>query len=380
MKAFLNQIPVPEQLEEQLLQLNNNSNRNNKKIKKVVGFSRFGAAAAIMGVVLLLGTTAYATNKIFGLSQYFHAGGFSEEARKLVDTDVTAAKVSEKYGKGADSEDIKKVEFNVTSALCDKKSVYLTVEANVKDADKYLILGSGADLEYLTMKDLDVGIDSDELVTDYCISTGRKLLEVYVDTGKNSKVSPEISEDWRTSLDGKLVQVLELERITDDNSFKLPIITGVNEYDDLKAFKETINEKKGYDYKQWSEEKTVTINDNSSKEDIATYKLLENDGKIEGRDAYLKELTLTNTEISTYSVISYIDNEDDDNGDFITFQIMNKDGEDAKGYDGCITPEGGKNFKDEMQYDLMEFTDTLSVRVYFKESGKSTVIKLTRVK
>ena len=125
---------------------------------------------------------------------------------------------------------------------------------------------------------------------------------------------------------------------------------------------------------------TVTINDNSSKEDIATYKLLENDGKIEGRDAYLKELTLTNTEISTYSVISYIDNEDDDNGDFITFQIMNKDGEDAKGYDGCITPEGGKNFKDEMQYDLMEFTDTLSVRVYFKESGKSTVIKLTRVK
>ncbi len=380
MKAFLDQIPVPEQLEEQLLQFNNNTKRTDKKFKKVIGFSRFGVAVAVIGVVLLLGTTVYATNKIFGLSQYFNPGGFSEEAKELVDTDVTTTKVSEKYGKDADSEDIKKVEFNVTSTLCDKKSIYVTVEASVKDADKYLLIGNGADLEYLTMKDLDIGVDSDELVTDYCISNGMKLLSVYINTSENCKVASRTSGDWRTSLDGRLVQVLELERITKDNSFELPIITGVDEYDDLKACKEAIKAKKGYDYKQWSEEKTVTINDNSNKEDTATYKLMENDGKINGRNAYLKELTLTNTEIGTYSSISYTDKDDDGFGDFITFQIMNKDGEDVSGYNGCITPGGDKKFVSTMKYDLMEFTDTLSVRVYFKESGESTVIKLTRVK
>ncbi|MDE6625582.1 MAG: hypothetical protein K2K56_04345 [Lachnospiraceae bacterium] len=129
---------------------------------------RTRVAAAAIAAVLLVGTTAYASGKYFGILDFFGEQGtqLSTEADALVEKEVVIA---------TDQTEEDEVIFNIREAVCDSNQIYVVVEAKPVDSERYMILAEDVMLDE-SVKYLNNAGNSEETVREYAASRNKEIL------------------------------------------------------------------------------------------------------------------------------------------------------------------------------------------------------------
>ncbi|MFT4146115.1 MAG: hypothetical protein QM644_16820 [Mobilitalea sp.] len=157
--------------------------------KRVVLF-----AAAL---TLVIGTTAYASIRQWGLNDFFARSGkeLSEQASTLIDKDVAQENTENAL-----------VNFKVREAICDNETISVVLEAKPVNSDKYLLLALDA-----SYKDplVNMGIEANdgETIVEYARETNREMLSVNPSLSNNGEYI-SFSSDYTTEEDGTVVFIL----------------------------------------------------------------------------------------------------------------------------------------------------------------------------
>ena len=212
-------VTIPSETDEKIehtlknLQKETNSDMNKKKSAGFLKSGGYRAVAAVCAVVLLAGSTAYATTGNFSLLSDFRndSSEVKERAQSMLITDV-----KQTTGKDMEKEDASKVSYWVTSkvkeAVCDKNTVLVELEVKPRDTEKYLLKPLDADLAN------DLGLpeafDTNLSVEDYARSVGKTSLPLSVDIIRaNENASEEMldhmSRDYQMQKDGSVIFKLQ---------------------------------------------------------------------------------------------------------------------------------------------------------------------------
>lgn len=130
--------------------------------------NRTRAAAAAIAAILVVGATAYASGKYFGILDFFSDQGtqLSTEADNLVEKDVVIA---------TDQTEEDEVMFSIREAVCDSNQIYVVVEAKAVDSERYMILAEDVMLDE-SVKYLNNAGNSEETVREYAASRNKEIL------------------------------------------------------------------------------------------------------------------------------------------------------------------------------------------------------------
>ncbi|MDY3854896.1 MAG: hypothetical protein SO170_08100 [Butyribacter sp.] len=328
------------------------------------GIRRFATVAAVLAMVMLMGSSVvYAGKKFFGINYFWepYGNGMPEKATKLVDDKPT---VTVKEG----NEGACIIDFKVSSVLCDSKYVVVTLDVAVKDADKYFLVTGPTDLTE-SVSSMSIGIDSTQSVGEYCNAKGLQPVQIQTELDNQSKKFADVVVgDSQQAGTGNGSIMICAERLTDDKSFTMGIKTRVI----LGKGEEYLSDYIG-------DTLQVAVEDKSS-EQTAYY-------SVDGNKEYhvpdtaitLKNVKLTTTEVGTYSEIKYVDERTSENASADWIELCDETGETIKCNivaDGSCQQKGSHLYLAQGCYESIGLPEVIYISI--GDSGK--VVKLKKIK
>lgn len=324
---------------------------------------RMATVAAALVIVILMGSgVAHAAKKFFHIDYFwgrYGSEGMSEETKQLVD-DKPMVTVKES------NEALDILEIKVSSVLCDSKYVVLTLDVDVKDADKYFLVTGVTDLNE-PISCMSLGIDSEQTVGEYCTAKGLQPVQVRTELDHQSEKFVEIvTWDNEQNDTGSGSLMISAKRLTSDKSFTMGIKPRM-----------TLGEGEEYVSSYTGDTLQVDVKDKST-EQSAYYSVDEKaEYHVPDTAITLKKVKLTTTEVGTYSEIEYVDKSTTEDSSAEWLELCDKNGESIKSniVDGGSCQSKGKNaFLAMGCYESVGLPDTIYVSV--GDSGK--VVKLKR--
>lgn len=307
-------------------------NAGKKRMNKVV---KAASAAAI--AVLAVGTTAFASTKVFGLDDYFASWNteIPEEAKSLVADDVSQENKKEEI-----------VDFKVREYLCDSNQMYFVIEAKAVEADKYLLITQDI-LPDDPVEDLQIEGVTNGTVADYAKEQGKELLVVgaSVDTGAGgASINFHLEEDG--------TGVFIYTTANEQKKKKATLICNTCVYPlGIKDDNEIMRDSFKFDVEDKSNEKTYA------------YKVVDSSGA-DAAGIAINDIQVSETELGQHFEISY--KEKDQHEDLI-LQVLGEDGKELSskgvaeiGY--LETLEDGTK-KQVRNYEKTNLSKTLKMRV-----------------
>lgn len=327
-------------------------------------FRKFATVAAVLAMVLLLGSvTVHAAKKFFGINYFWERYGneMPEKAKELVENNPTVT-----VKDGEESRNI--VDFKVSSVLCDSKYVVVTLDVAVKDADKYFLVTGVADLTD-PVSCMSIGIDSKQSIGEYCNENGMQPVQIDAKLNHASeKFADIIMWDEQQTDTGNGTILICAKRMTDDKNFTMGIKT-------------MLRLSKGEEYVASTAGDTLQINvEDKSTEETAYYAVDKNpEYAIPGTSITLKKVKLTTTEVGTYSEIMYRDESTSEDPSVDWLFLCGEHGESLKTNivaSGTCQPEGDNIYLASDCYESMGLPENIYLSV--GDSGK--VLKLKKCK
>ncbi|MDF2845215.1 MAG: hypothetical protein K0R00_3641 [Herbinix sp.] len=241
--------------------------------KRVVLF-----AAAL---TLVIGTTAYASIRHWGLNDFFAKSGkeLTEQASTLIEKDVVQENTENAL-----------VNFKVREAICDNESIYVVLEAKPVNSEKYLLLP--LDTSY---KDpvINMGIEAKdgETIVEYSREANREMLSVNPSLSDNGKYI-DYSADYTTEEDGTVVFILKGTNTNKTENIMLTCNTVVYPIDLNGNIGESL--KDSFDFQLY----------NKSTEIINVYQM-SNPTTVEGTGVVVDKVEISQTELGLYTKLTF---------------------------------------------------------------------------
>ncbi len=365
-------VTIPSETDEKIehtlknLQKETNSDMNEKKSAGFLKSGRYRAVAAVCAVVLLAGSTAYATTGNFSLLSDFRndSSEVKERAQSMLITDV-----KQTTGKDTETEDASKVSYWVTSkvkeAVCDKNTVLVELEVKPRNTEKYLLKPLDADLAN------DLGLpeafDTNLSVEDYARSVGKTPLPVSVDFIRANELD-HVSMDYQMQKDGSVIFKLQFNNYdkTELLKYRYGIVVTRPDVSGEKA-----NIRDYFDFEL----------EDQSKGTVVHYKPVDKNQIVKGTHLVVEDVEIEESDLSIGAKVTYRYTgetmpedkwEDSVDGD-VMFFFFDKDGKPLEddgvygGGDGGVLLKGRygeKNsvYRDSTGLNKTELPDTLVLR------------------
>lgn len=280
-----------------MIKENDNMKARNKGITKKSNLKTVKAASLAAAAFLVVGSTAFASTKIWGLDDYFSSWGvkISDEAKSLGEDNVPQEEKKEEM-----------VDFKIREYLCDSHQMYFVIEAKAADADKYLLITQDC-LPEDSVKNLNIEGVTEGTIKDYAKKQGKELLVVCtnVNTGAASA-----SVDFHLEKDGTGVFVYTTENVQKKNKATLTCDTVVYPYgikDDSQMLKDSFKFKV----------------ENASNENKYKYKVVDSSGA-DTAGILIKDIQVSGTELGQHVEITYKTN---DSHEDLVLQVLDKNGD-----------------------------------------------------
>jgi hypothetical protein len=282
--------------------------------------NHFATVAAAIICVLLIGGTAYAMGKYFGILDFTsrHAvEEFSEDGLNLIENNIQETLV--------DESDESFINCTVKEALCDSETITIVFEVSAKEKNKYLFVPADAlpDDNMFNWSDI-TEVTAQEYATE-------KQLQIV-------NISGTITNDDELGIDSQSMDFYALDddvmyiyvRCNKESSvknFDVSWLTTANIYSENIQFDDVVRS-------------TITF----TLEDISTLTQIEylpNSSNLDMQCEIIKA-EISQTEIGTYVDIYYTDTQQISN-DGLTFRLVNPNGEayQSVGGSGIIYQEDG---------------------------------------
>lgn len=343
--------------------------RTDHTMKKFNG-KKAAVAAALCGIVLAGGVSAYAASGNFSLLSIF-AGENSEvknNAADLINTEVSQKKAVNK--KQTVQSDL--VSFDITEAVCDKNNVVIQLESKANDQEKFLLVPPECSPKSTNVSELNirgVKVDPKMTVAEYAKSLGKKCLSVSADIDCGAKGWS--TENYMKS-DGTLVYIIHFENVEKQKKLDYVCETEVcpvykKNYSDDEIIRNTIH---------------FTLTDKST---VTTVKYLPvSREKIKGTDIVVDEVTFDKSSLSMVCNVKYhyTGNETDwtnnskDEG--IVFYLYDKYGKSIEvthsGYGGKTKFNGNTAVQSE-SFSLIDLPDTITFEAKNLYEGEGFELK-----
>lgn len=244
-------------------------------------FKKKAVAAALCGIVLAGGVSAYAATGHGSLLSLFknESSEVKDHAAQLIDTEV----VQEKGNKLLDY-----AAFEVTEAVCDKNQVIVQVEVKAADADKYLLIPQDCVPELDPVSNLDIRnakVNGQLTVAEYAKSLGKKCLRVSASVDCQAD-SQSINNYMKA--DGTMVYTIQFENKEKGKKLNYVCDTAVSAPGSDNVLRDSLK---------------FTLTD---KTDVKTVKYIPaTDGKIAGTNLIVDEVTFEKSDLSMVCNVKY---------------------------------------------------------------------------
>lgn len=319
-----------------MIKENNDMKAKNKEMNKKTAYRTVKAASIAAAAFLVVGTTAFASTKIFGLDDYFASWNtkIPEEAKSLAQNNVSQEDKKEEL-----------VDFKVREYLCDSNQMYFVIEAKAMENDKYLLIGEGLCPED-SVENLKIEGVTEGTIEDYAKKQGKEILVINpsVDTGAGAA-----SIDFHLEKDGTGVIIYTTENVQKEKKLTLTCNTIVYPYgieDDSEILRDSF---------------TFEV-ENKSNENTYAYKVTDATGA-DAAGIQIEDIQILETELSQRVEITYKNNKKNEG---IVLQVLGEDGEElsfgaAEGGYSEVLEDGTE--KQVRNYEKTELPKTLKIRV-----------------
>ncbi|MBR1742142.1 MAG: hypothetical protein IJ733_09820 [Lachnospiraceae bacterium] len=338
------------------------------------GAGKFGAVAAVFLAVLILGTGVYAATGYFSLDFmskfYGDERGLSKEAKNLLESEPEVTGKEEKRSEEMDSV----LDCEVSEVLCDSRYVVVSVNVTVKDPKKYLYVYSGWNIAEDPVRYLQIGVDSEQKINEYCTEKNLRPAQVQMHLDKETeKKYASLTALNGEQRDGKKATImLCAERRTKDKKFQIGITPELFLY----------GGKDNLEYRMAKLDKLqVTVEDKSTERE-AEYRA---DGKkeyqIPGTEITLERVKLISTEVGSYLSVWYKDERKPKKKEAYIFYLCDKEGEEiwVHPFAGSMSTRslGNERYLSESAFESIGLPEELYIKT---EEGKAgQVVRLEKV-
>lgn len=324
-------------------------------------FKKKAVAAALCGIVLAGGVSAYAATGNGSLLSLFknESSEVKEHAAQLIDTEV----VQQKGNKLLDY-----ALFEVTEAVCDKNQVIVQVEVKAADADKYLLIPQDCVPELDPVSNLGIRntkVNGQLKVAEYAKSLGKKCLRVSasVDCQADSQ-----SIDNYMKADGTMVYTIQFENKEKGKKLNYVCDTAVLAPGSDNVLRDSLK---------------FTLTD---KTDVKTIKYIPaTDGKIAGTNLIVDEVTFEKSDLSMICNVKYHYTGNKKNWEYTTkdgaivFDLLDENGNmvdlSDSGYGGETRVDGNTAIQSD-SFSLKDLPDTVTFNAKsldeYDENGKKS--------
>ncbi len=315
--SVLEQIEVPEGLEEKLLELNRKENSGRKK-----RISKWLPAAACFAFVFLVGTASVAAVKKWGFSDFYNKGELPQSAEQITNAEVkkssTQNRTTDEFGNDARTDIVKGhedvVSFKPTFTVCDEESVYVGFEAEVSEDSGYFLISEEDDL--LKPVSEVLGKKSAKTVLEYC---KKKHLNIIMIRGSFPLDDKAASfQTYRAELisGNKVEYLLVGGRLEKEKNIEVSVI--------YQAF--LYQQKTGFFDKIADRIQNVGVPDDSEST-TAHYGVKNGEEKRIGKTTiYIREVVLKTTPLATYAEF-YVRNDDAKYGNWVSVALVDQNHE-----------------------------------------------------
>ncbi|MBD5088885.1 MAG: hypothetical protein HDT30_08785 [Clostridiales bacterium] len=319
-----------------MIKENNDMKVKSKDMNKKHTYRTIKAASIVAAAFLVVGTTAFASTKLFGLDDYFASWGteIPKEAKTLAQNNVPQ---EEKKGE--------KVDFRVREYLCDSNQMYFVIEAKAIEADKYLLIPQDCSPKD-SVENLNIEGVTEGTIGEYAKKQGKELLVVCADvnTGAGSA-----SIDFHLEKDGTGVFIYTTENVQKKKRATLTCDTVVHPYginDDSQMLRDSF---------------TFEV-ENKSNENIYAYKVTDAAGA-DAAGIQIKDIQILETELSQRVEIIYKNNKKHEG---LVLQVLGKNGEELSsgaaegGYTEMLEDGTEQQIRN---YEKTNLSKTLKIRI-----------------
>ncbi len=304
--------------------------------------------AAIL--TLVIGTSAYASIKHWGLNDFFAKSGkeLTEQASTLIDKNVVQENIESTL-----------VNFKVREAICDNETISVVLEAKPVASDKYLLLALDASYKD-PVSNMGIEAKDGETIVEYARETNREMLSVNPSLRNNGEYLP-CSADYTTEEDGTVVFILKVANTNKAENITLTCNTVVYPIDLNGNMGETI--KDSFDFQLY----------NKSTEVINMYQM-SNPTTVEDAGVIVDKIEISSTELGLYTELTFHIAPEASNdmitlaNDGLWFEYLEESGDNTwqSGLSGIGSIEEISNgvFVQKNNFSLRDLPDTITVRAF----------------
>lgn len=300
-------------------------------------------------LTLVIGTTAYASIRHWGLNDFFAKSGkeLTEEASTLIEKDVVQTNTETDL-----------VNFKVREAICDIETICVVLEAKPVNSDQYLLLALDA-----SYKDpvTNMGIEAKDgkTIVEYARETNREMLSVNPSLRNNGEYLP-CSADYTTEEDGTVVFILKVANTNKAETITLSCNTAVYPIDLNGNAGETI--KDSFDFQLY----------NKSTEVINVYQMT-NPTTVEDAGVIVDKIEISSTELGLYTELTFHIAPEASNdmialaNDGLWFEYLDESGvtwQSGLSGIGSIDEVSDGVFVQKNNFSLQDLPDTITVRAF----------------
>lgn len=352
---------MSEQMDERVRNAVLNQQERKVYTMKKHNYKKTAVAAALCGIILIGGVSAYAASGHLSLLSLFanESSDVKNSAVHLLQTEISQEKAS-------NDKQAALATFDITEAICDKNQVIVQVEVKATDNEKYLLIPQDCEPELDHVSFLDIrGIDIDNKLTvaEYAKSLGKTCLKA------SASVDCEAgSESIANSMeaDGTMIYTIHFQNVEKQNKLHYICDTAVYpvEGDNNNMVKDKIK---------------FTLTD-KSKVEVLKYLPVSNT-KIAGTDLVVDEITFEKSDLTITCNVKYhyTGNEKDwmytsKNGG-ICFYMLDKNGDTIWSNEGNGVEFDGNTAIQNDSYSLQDLPDTITfdARNIYESDGNGKI-------
>lgn len=320
-------------------------------------FKKKAVAAALCGIILAGGVSAYAATGHGSLLSLFknESSEVKERAAQLLDTEVVQKKGHKLLDYAA---------FEVTEAVCDKNQVIVQVEVKAADTDKYLLIPQDCEPELDPVSNLDIRntkVNGQLKVAEYAKSLGKKCLRVSASVDCQAE-SQGINSYMKA--DGTIVYTIHFENKEKGKKLNYVCDTAVSVPGSDNVLRDSLK---------------FTLTD---KTDVKTIKYIPvTDGKISGTNLIVDEVTFEKSDLSMVCNVKYHYTGNKKNWEYTTkdgdivFDLLDENGNMVDFGEGGTSVDGNTAIQSS-SFSLKDLPDTITFNAKslgeYDENGKKS--------
>ena len=270
------------------------SGNNSKNRRAAGGVSWLKAAAFVLISVTLLGTSAYAAGRYFGILDFLKGNGRQEalpsvEAEELIVPVAEADQIKEEITDGMIAD------YTVKEAMCDSDSIYVVLEARAKEEGRYFFVPEDA------MEDdfvSDWGMEGNVSAKEYAESKNLEIVHVNAGIQNTDDLGIAVSTIYFQSVSDDVMDIMiECGKTMKEKTLDV-VCTGIVWDNNMTSMEDILRT-----------EIRFTLTDISDA--VATAYVPSGSAEIPGTGAVIERAAVMQTKLGTYLEIIYKDQSED---------------------------------------------------------------------